>query len=175
MELICAYAPPLSRWVAALAGTPADMAPRERTRTPIAGGLLLTVPIAGGSGAVKRTAPESWMLSDHGRWTHLHFEALRAAYGRSPYFAHLALRLEPLYAAPPRGFREFAGRLEAEMLAFMQFGQSWPRLMALRQSDPELFEALRREKAAQVDPALSVFDALFRLGPEAIFTLALPL
>lgn len=151
------------------------MAPRERTRTPIAGGLLLTLPIAGGSGSVKHTAPESWLLSDHGRWPHLHFEALRAAYGRTPYFAHLAPRLEPIYGSPPPGFKEFVGRLEAEMLDFMQFEASWPRLIELRDSDSERYAALCREKAGQADFSLSAFDALFRLGPEAIFALAPPL
>lgn len=175
MELICAYAPPLRLWQTALAGAAQPLAPRERTRTPIAGGLLLSLPIAGGSGAVKRTPPESWLLSGHGRWPHLHFEALRAAYGRTPYFAHLSPRLEPLYAAPPQEFREFVGRLEKEMLGFIQFEASWPRLMSLRASDPALYAALRGEKAAQADSDLSVLDALFRLGPEAIFLLAPPL
>ncbi len=175
MGLICAYAPALGLWSAALAGKEPEIAPRERTRTLISGGLLLTVPIAGGSGVVKRSDPESWQLSDHGRWPHLHFEALRAAYGRTPYFAHLAPRLEAIYASPSGSFKDFSGRIEEELLAFMGFAAAWPRLMELRTSDPELYAALSAERAAQADFNLSAFDALFRFGPEAIYLLAPPL
>ena len=175
MGLICAYAPPLGLWSAALSGGKPMMEPRSRTRTLIAGGRLLTVPVAGGSGAVKRMPPESWLLSDHGRWPHNHFEALRAAYGRTPYFVHLAPHLEAIYAAPPRSFMEFAGSVEREMPAFMRFDESWPMLLELREKNPALYSALRSERAAQADFSLSAFDALFRLGPETIFLLAPPL
>lgn len=175
MELTCAYAPPLHWWSASLAGISMAIKPRERTRTLIAGGITLTVPIAGGSQAVKRTPVESWQLSDHGKWPHLHFEALRAAYGRTPFFAHIAPKLEAIYASLPKSFCELTLRLNAELLDFMQFHESWPQLLSLRQSEPKLYSALRGERAEQADFGLSVLDAAFRLGPETIFLLAPPL
>lgn len=66
---------------------------RDYTRTIIESnsfeGMVLTVPVAGGSSAAKRLKPSQLEISDHGDWTRIHLGAIEAAYGREPYFQHL--------------------------------------------------------------------------------------
>lgn len=135
---------------------------KEAARCDIATGRL-TVPVVGGA-AVLKCRDANPLLSEHGKWRREHLGAWNAAYGRTPYFTHLMPQIEEVYA-------------DSEGITLDEFSR---RLLgvALRWLDPEALtatgdtiEAVRREIRAKVDPRLSIFDAIFRLGRETVFAL----
>lgn len=65
-------------------------------RCAIATGVL-TVPVEGGGSVLKRRGADP-VLSEHGKWRREHLGAWNAAYGRTPYYAHLMPEIEAVYA-----------------------------------------------------------------------------
>ncbi len=126
---------------------------RHCNRALIGRGVLLTVPVEGGSRSLKRLEHacggraeaqadlRSPRISLHGDWPRVHLGALEAVYGRAPFFAHYFPAVSGIIAGPPESLFGLNAAIDAERLL------------------------------AQSDPALSMLDALFRLGPEAIFLL----
>ena len=55
----------------------------------------LTVPLVGET-ANMATPMREVRISEHGNWRRLHWGALYSAYGRTPYFDHIAPELEPI-------------------------------------------------------------------------------
>ena len=95
-----------------------------RTHIAVAGGVLpseedgdsysgmrLSVPVVGGTSAIKHTSPLSWQLSDHGRWEEVHLRGIEASYGKTPYFAHFFPQLKELILHHPSSAMEFNGKL----------------------------------------------------------------
>lgn len=76
---------------------------RNRCRIATANGVqTLTVPVTvpspaqGGKCIIKEVR-----VSDHGNWRHLHWQALQAAYDKSPYFEYYADDFAPFYEGKP--------------------------------------------------------------------------
>ncbi len=124
----------------------------------------LTVPVEGGAGVLKRRDADP-MLSEHGKWRREHLGAWQSAYGRTPYYAHLMPEIEAAYDG------SVGLSLECFNLRLLDVALGWIDFGALKNADPELLTALRREREGKIRAELSIFDLLFRLGREAVFAL----
>ncbi len=105
--LATAYAPPVSYFVKlyehvagtiALEGCEHYIKQSYRNRCRILGpnGVQsLTIPVELPAGT--KTPIREVRISDHGEWRHLHAQALRTAYGASPFFEFYADELMPFY------------------------------------------------------------------------------
>lgn len=131
-------------------------------RCEISGGTL-TVPVSGGSGVLKRRGCEP-MLSEHGKWRREHLGAWNAAYGRTPYYAHLMPEIEGVYA------RSEGMTLEEFNSALLQVALGWLDIEAAKEAGVRL-DGVREEARNKVNEELSIFDAIFRLGKYGVFAL----
>ncbi len=149
-------------------------------RTVIAGAhgqppMTLSVPIAGGASTVKRGEVLQWRLSDHGRWQHLHLGALQAAYGSSPFYAHIMDALSPVISrAVTPGVSRFASLtddIHRVVLRLLNMDENIEALREMLNVRPDFATALRAEYSRDVMEYLSIFDVIFRKGEDAIFAL----
>lgn len=140
---------------------------RNHCRIATANGVQkLTVPVAL---PTKMNCPvRDVRISDHGNWRHQHWEALKSAYGMSPFFEYYADDILPF------------------------FTRRWDFLfdynMEITQKMKELIGPLPVDKIPSIDnrtyyqtfhlrhgfiPDLSVLDLLFNMGPESILYIPL--
>jgi len=72
---------------------------RNRCVIATAGGpQALTVPVERPEGALlSKSLMRDIRISDHGNWRHIHWNALRSAYGESPFFEYYADDLLPFF------------------------------------------------------------------------------
>ena len=170
-----AYLGSLEWWKAAVWGEEFPLRRKELVRCRVAadgadsGETVLTLPIVGGASALKREAPDTWRLSDHGNWPHVHCGALEAAYSRTPYFRHYADPLLEALANPPVLVGELTAVCARWVRDSLRMEETLPQLKAFITEKPELAARIREDIGGKVRPQLSVADALFRLGPDAIF------
>lgn len=148
---------------------------RDYTRTRIesnaAEGMVLTVPVAGGSSAAKRLKPEDLEVSDHGDWTRIHIGAIEAAYGREPYFIHIFPEIYSVIVGHPQHLGRLNVLLIEKMMDFIGYADYIEGVLNLRESNPERCHAITRRLESKIDPTHSFLEPLFRLGPDAIFLL----
>ncbi len=130
---------------------------KQFARCPIATGVL-TLPAEGGGSALKRHGADP-VLSEHGKWRREHLGAWNAAYGRTPFYAHLMPEIEAVYA-DSEGLRmeEFNSRL-------LRVALGWLDMDAVGAGVPT---GVREETRGLINEGLSIFDALFRLGKGAV-------
>lgn len=149
--------------------------PRILTRTLIESnspeGMVLTVPIAGGSAAVKRLPPAEMEVSGHGDWTRIHLGAIEAAYGREPYFQHLFPHVAEIITGYPSHLLELNRRLARIMLEFAGYDASIGDIEVLRKRNPDRYSMIASRLLSKIDPAHSLLEPLFRFGPDTIFLL----
>lgn len=101
-------------------------------------------------------------VSEHGKWRREHEGALLAAYGKTPYYAHLMPELMAVYAdSEGLGLEDFNRRM-------LDVALGWIDVEALK---AEGMERVRDEVRAKVETGLSIFDLLFRLGREGVWAL----
>lgn len=208
MLLSATYFGPVE-WYARLANAPQGVAgieawetfPKQtyRNRMVIAsesGPLSLSIPVEGTS--AKHQLMRDLRISEHGRWRHLHWQALRSAYGESAFFEYYEDDLRPFY-------EDMGPSSPALMPWLLDYDLATSELMCrlleldtrlsltaaftpvsgegsdLRYSiAPKLAPALPHRPYYQVYrqrhgflPNLSILDLLFNLGPEApLFLLA---
>ena len=131
------------------------------------------MPVEGGNRRLRRTLTQSQLqgltLSDHGAWPRVHLGAIRALYGRAPYFLHYFQALEEIYGSVRAGdsFPAFTAALHS---LFWQGIDPAP-FRRMRSEEPELFAALRAERMAQTPDEATLLHAFMLLGPEAPFAL----
>lgn len=154
---------------------PKTLKTRDYTRTLIESnafeGMLLTVPVVGGSSAVKRFRPEVLEVSGHGDWTRIHLGAIEAAYGREPYFRHLFPEIASAIEGHPQQLTDLNVLLMERMLGFIDYPDAIESVRSLRKSSPDRCMAIARWLESRIVPAHSFLESLFRLGPDAIFLL----
>lgn len=126
-------------------------------------GYRLTVPVEGGSSVLKRGDADP-LLSNHGKWRREHLGAWNAAYGRTPYFIHLYPEIEEVYETSS------GMKLEAFNSRLLEVASGWLDFDSLRSGDSKIIK-ISDEIKSLADDGLSVFDLLFRIGPDAIFAL----
>lgn len=134
-------------------------------------GMVLTVPIVGGSSVTKRLKPTQLEVSDHGDWTRIHLGAIEAAYGREPYFQHLFPDIAAIISIHPQHLARLNVLLMEKMMAFIGYSDQIWSIDAMRESNPERFTAIERRLESKIDARHSFLEPLFRLGPDAIFLL----
>lgn len=148
---------------------------RNYTRTLIdsnkAEGMILTVPVVGGSSAVKRQKPSQLKISGHGDWTRIHLGAIEAAYGKEPYFQHLFPQIASIISNYPQQLAELNVLLMSSMLDFLNFEETADDLEKLRRSAPVRCSEIKERLAAKINPYHSFLEPLFRIGPDSIFLL----
>ncbi|MDE6717501.1 MAG: WbqC family protein [Muribaculaceae bacterium] len=146
---------------------------KEVARARIEGGLMLTVPIEGGASRLKRTPVTDLPVSAHGRWQEVHLGALKAAYGRAPYFAYLFPEIEKAYREKSgETLKEFNDAIHTIVLRWLSLNPGGIR--AIREAvkrDPDRIRTLGRERKKGIDPDYSILHLLFRLGKESLFVL----
>ncbi|MDE6007351.1 MAG: WbqC family protein [Muribaculaceae bacterium] len=129
-------------------------------------GYRLTVPLEGGAGVLKHKEADP-KLSEHGKWRREHLGAWRAAYGRSPYFIHLFPEIEEVYSrSGGMSLEEFNSRL-------LEVALGWLDRSIFEVEELSAISKIAAETRSITDESLSVFDLLFRIGPDAIFALLL--
>lgn len=145
-----------------------------RTRILSASGceVLLSVPVTGGSHALKGRRRTDVMISQHGRWQDVHLGAWRAAYGRIPFFTHLFPEMERIYAEKSHGsLAEFNEAMHRLAVKWLGLPVSADAVRSALESNPERFKSVIGEYKRNLTPEISIFDAIFRYGKEAIFPL----
>lgn len=157
-------------------GIAPEVTPRDVARTVIAspaGALTLSVPVEGGGHALRSRNVDlsRIMLSEHGKWRSEHLSAWRTAYGRTPYFVHLYPEIEAVYRESEErkmSLAEFCGEMDKVVWRWISPGKDLLE-RTLTGQQRMLTESQRRyfeEIARRINGELSIFDALFRLGPD---------
>ena len=132
-------------------------------------------------------------ISDHGNWRHLHWNALKSAYGESPFFDYYQDDIRPFFEQRWDYLFDFNEAIREKMCELLDI-QPKVRLTkeftaySLRFTDD--FRSTIRPKHPEPDadftpkryyqvyeqkhgflPNLSILDLLFNMGPESIFYL----
>lgn len=177
MEIIPTGLPPYLASTSWLRGEvdPSTLKTRDYTRTLVESnsqnGMVLTVPVVGGSSAAKRLKPERLEVSDHGDWTRIHLGAIDGAYGREPYFRHLFPEIAAIIIEYPQQLARLNVLLMEKMMDFIGYADVIEGVRNLRTCNPERYSDIHRRLESKIDPAHSFLEPLFRLGPDAIFLL----
>ena len=157
------------------------------------GTQALTVP-------VEHTPPSTLKdirISDHGNWRHLHWNALRSAYGDSPFFMYYEDDIRPFYERRWDFLFDFNEAIREKMCQLLdiqpnirytegetrrqgvqgvQGVQDYRDVINPKHPAPDPDFTPRRyyqvyEAKHGFQPNLSIVDLLFNMGPEAIFWL----
>lgn len=151
------------------------MKTREYTRTLIESnspeGMVLTVPVVGGSSAAKRLNPEQLEISSHGDWTRIHLGAIEAAYGREPYFQHFFPGIAGIIADYPPVLEDMNRRLLSDMLLCVSYKENIHELKEMKTLHTARYTDIRNRLMKNVNPSHSFIEPLFRLGRDALFLL----
>lgn len=155
-----------------------QLSPRDYTRTLIESntpeGMVLTVPVIGGSSMVKKGKVAEFRISDHGDWTRIHLGALDAAYGREPFFQHLFPILEEEYpkdSDTPERLMAFNQTLWQKMKGFIRVDEVMSEWSAVSETELRRYASFRDRMMQRIDPRHSFVEPLFRFGPDAVFLL----
>ena len=160
---------------------------RNRCLIASANGVqALTVPVEHSAG---NCLVKDVRISDHGNWRHLHWNALRSAYGKSPFFDYYEDDLHPFFEEihPNRwvylfDFNEAIREKMCELIdihpvvsyttTFVQGGLTDAEALPVGEITASFkpYYQVWQEKHGFL-PNLSILDLLFNMGPESIFYL----
>lgn len=122
------------------------------------------------------------VVSGHGAWWHVHWETLKSAYGRTPFFEYYADDFSPLFTEESVGMRivDFDRRLDELVRRLMQldtpvtYGPAPTEAVRAERCDVNVHDVdyyqVRALKHGFL-PGLSIVDLLFNMGPESVFVL----
>lgn len=112
-------------------------------------------------------------VSSHGKWWHVHWEAICSAYGRTPFFEYYADDIAPAFS----GDIEMLVDLDDMIDRFCRSALGLPETLPVPGSDTSIVnrvENIRDIEYYQIwaerfgfTPGLSVLDLIFNMGPEA--------
>ena len=145
-------------------------------RALLAPDLMLTVPLAGGSAALKRFASgrlpaERLEISQHGRWQHTHLGALEARLGRTPFWRHLEPSVAPLIADASGSLMALNEALDEALKTFLDYETLLPELREMATLNPGRTAAVAHRILRDADPAAPYLVLAARYGRDAIFAL----
>lgn len=156
-------------------GSSLSMPTREYCRTLVQSnspeGMVLTVPVVGGSSSVKRLRPWQLAISSHGDWTRTHLGAIEAAYGKEPYFQHFFPEIADVIATYPPLLADLNRKLFSLLLAGMNYEENAKDIKKFRVCHPKRYENISSRLFSKIDMDHSIIEPLFRLGPDLIFLL----
>jgi len=105
-------------------------------------------------------------ISEHGQWRHHHWNALRTAYGKSPFFEYYADDFALFYQSRTHDFLiDFNAALHEVICGLIDIDQD----VAPQQRRDTYYQVFAQRLGFL--PDLSIVDLLFNMGPEAIFYL----
>ena len=148
----------------------------------------LIVPV---EAAPNHTPVRDIRISEHGRWRHHHWNALRTAYGKSPFFEYYADDFAPFYQTRRHDFLiDFNADLHRLITAFIEqedlvppFTPPSSNIHDVTRSNkvslssfPDITAPMKPYYQVFADrlgflPDLSIVDLLFNMGPESLLYL----
>lgn len=151
--------------------------PRDWMRFRLEGDTRLSLPTEGGASSLKNRPAATWTLSrEAGRESRKARATLATLYGRQPYFHLLEAELTAPLVSAEEGTTARKICTDAHRAASIILGLDDRTLLDdLRQriaGGDRLLRATAAELTATAyPPDRSILESLFRLGPDAIFTL----
>lgn len=147
----------------------------------------LTVPVVHGS----KATISDMLISDHGNWRHLHWQALQSAYGDSPFFEYYEDDLRPFFAE--RNWERLIDYNDAICCKMCELLDIQPRFSSLisypspltsdfrtainpkhplpdNGFEPRSYYQVYQQKHGFL-ANLSILDLLLNMGPESVFYL----
>ena len=131
-------------------------------------------------------------ISDHGNWRHLHWNALKSAYGESPFFDYYQDDIRPFFEQRWDYLFDFNEAIREKMCELLdiqpkvsyteEFASTVNNMIDFRSSinpkhpepdpdfTPKRYYQVYEQKHGFL-PNLSILDLLFNMGPESIFYL----
>ena len=131
-------------------------------------------------------------ISDHGNWRHLHWNALKSAYGESPFFDYYQDDIRPFFEQRWDYLFDFNEAIREKMCELLdiqpkvsyteEFASTVNNITDFRSSinpkhpepdpdfTPKRYYQVYEQKHGFL-PNLSILDLLFNMGPESIFYL----
>jgi len=157
-----------------------------RNRCTIAGanGVIdLIVPV---HGSRKRIPIKEMEIDNHANWQHQHWQSIKSAYGKTPFFEHYDYRLQPVYEKPFQNLFDFNLELLLILLKIFKIDASKLVLKSEFQemeyfdfrnkihpkakynTEDNTFKPVRYQQAFEEKlgfiPNLSIIDLLFNVG-----------
>ena len=167
---------------------------RNRCRILSPNGVqALTIPVE--QSLSLKTKIRDVRISEHGSWRHLHAQALRTAYGASPFFEYYADELLPFYERRYSFLWDFNEELLRVLIRQLQLEVNWSATEEFADPADECPETCdlryvihpkkRHSVAGLMRPPyyqlyqdrfgfveeLSILDLLFEMGPESLLIL----
>ena len=130
----------------------------------------LIIPVEAASSHV---AMREIRISEHGNWRHHHWNALRTAYGKSPFFEYYADEFAPFFASRAHDYLiDFNAALHEVVCRLLDITQPVPPSQRRLQPDgpPQPYYQVFAPRLGFL-PDLSILDLLFNMGPESILYL----
>lgn len=130
----------------------------------------LIIPVEAASSHV---AMREIRISEHGNWRHHHWNALRTAYGKSPFFEYYADEFAPFFHARTHDYLiDFNAALHDVVCRLIDITQPVPPAQRRLQPDgtPQSYYQVFAPRLGFL-PDLSILDLLFNMGPESILYL----
>ncbi|MDR2233820.1 MAG: WbqC family protein [Tannerella sp.] len=169
---------------------------RNRCQIATANGIQsLTIPIEHPSSphcqlSIVNCQLKDVLISDHGHWQHVHWQALVSAYGMSPFFEYYEDDFAPFYRQKYRFLFDFNEQLRLKICELLDirpnisYADDYEALVPNDFRDtirprrptpdpsfhPQPYYQVFREKYG-FQPNLSIVDLLFNMGPESILVL----
>lgn len=153
----------------------------------------LTVPIESGLKPKGTELISDIRISDHGAWRHLHWNALRSAYGESPFFEYYEDDLRPFFERRWDYLLDFNEAIRQKLCELLDIRPTVGYTTAYEKQPAgplsDYRDAIRpKHPAPDADftprryyqvyeakhgflPNLSIVDLLFNMGPESVFWL----
>lgn len=164
------FLPATEYWIAPMG----NVTPQMAARTELRGGVTLRIPVEGGGKQLKHRSanPDQIFLSNHGKWRHEHLAAMSAVYGKAPYYGYLFPLIKEVYGESEGiTLGEFNRKLNAVMDRVLNIDRAKDSLLKMQEEYPERLAAISQRIKGKMDYSISIIDAVFRLGPEAVFGL----
>lgn len=147
----------------------------ERNRCIIAtanGTQMLTVPVSVPTKEGNITTGDI-LISDHGNWRHLHWNALSSAYGMSPFFDYYADDIKPFFSEKWELLADYNLAVTKKMIELLGGDDILRQKTFQKPSDKTEIKPYYQtfQKRHGFIQNLSILDLLFNEGPDGILFL----